>query len=319
MTSVSRAAALVVVAVPTCRRPDDLARLLHELGPTIKAARDVFCDTTLEVLVIDNDPGQSAESVVAAAAIVDRYVVEPTSGVSAVRNRALREAQHADCLVFIDDDETPADEQWLTRLLEAYSASAAHVVAGPVRTVTAEPMDPWVVAGEFYARRHRLGLETGSPITRAATNNLLLDLDFVRESGVFFDERFGRTGGEDSLFTSELHRRGARMVWCAEALVLDHLPRERQTRSYALARSRGMASAGVRVKLALTPTRGGRTLVRVKSVGVGVVRWLVGGGGAAIGALVRSNRFHALGSRERERGIGSIQAAFGGRQMMYGG
>lgn len=60
----------------------------------------------------------------------------------------------------------------------------------------------------------------------SATNNLLLDLQQIHELDLRFDERFGLTGRSDTLFTRQLAKRGALMLWCDEATVIDRfLPR----------------------------------------------------------------------------------------------
>src|SRR3712207_9285353 len=58
---------------------------------------------------------------------------------------------------------------------------------------------------------------TGATMSGAGAGNLLLDLRQVRALGLSFDERFGLTGGEDTLFTHALVRAGAEIRWCDEA------------------------------------------------------------------------------------------------------
>lgn len=307
------------ICIPTFRRPDDLARLLAALPAAVDEALRAGHVAAVTTIVIDNDEAETARAVVERAPEDIRYLVERERGVVAVRNRALDEAAGHDLAVFIDDDETPADPQWLANLLRTRARYEATVVAGPVRTVTDEPLDSWIVAGGFFARAHRAGLATGSRITRAATNNLLLDLGFVADSGIRFDPRFGRTGGEDSLFTSQLHSRGARMVWCGEALVLDHLPLERRSRAHATERTAGMANAGVRVALVLADTPARRAVVRLKALAAGLVRWLSGAARGAAGTILGSERLRAVGARERARGRGSIAGARNRTRDLYGG
>lgn len=312
-------AASVAVCIPTFRRAADLSRLLATLPEVIGEARLSGRLGEVVVIVIDNDEGESARETVGEAGMPVRYVVESERGVVAVRNRALDEATRHDLLVFIDDDETPADPQWLALLLATREEFDAAVVAGPVRTVTDEPLDPWIVAGGFFARAHRVGLATGTRIDRAATNNLLLDLRVVEQAGIRFDPRFGRTGGEDSLFTAQLHATGAHMVWCAEAGVLDHLPVDRRTRAHALERTRGMANAGVRVALALADSPMRRLVVRCKALAAGVLRWILGAVRGIAGRLVRSEQMRATGAKERARGRGSISGAGNRTRDLYGG
>lgn len=285
----------LVVGIPTYRRTSDLARLLAALPAAIERLREVDLVGDVDVVVVENDPAQSARDVAGAAQLPVRYVVEAERGVVAVRNRALDEAADADLLVFIDDDESPADDRWLVHLAQTQSRSSAAAVAGPVRTVSEEPLDPWIVSGGFFARAHRAQITTGTRITRAATNNLLLDMAFVRSRSLRFDQRFARSGGEDSLFTSQLHASGGVIVWCAEAIVLDHLPPERRTREHALRRTRGMASAGVRVGLAFSATGLGRARVRGRAAVASAAHWIGGATRAAGGVLLRSEHLDAVG------------------------
>lgn len=317
MTGSASTAPAVVIAVPTFRRPDDLRRLLQALGPVASHATASGAAARVDVLVVDNDPDGPEPAVVEPGSRAT-VVRENTPGVAAARNRALDESSAHDILVFIDDDESPAAEDWLSRLLETARHSRADVVAGPVVTVVDGGLDPWIEAGGFFARGHRAHLRTGAVIERAATNNLLLDLRVVRATGIRFDDRFGRSGGEDSLFTSQLHRAGARLVWCAEALVHDHLPEGRRSRAHALRRMRGMAAAGVRVGLALAPTRRRRLALRVRAVLVGGARIVTGAAACATGAIVHSERWDAVGRRDLLRGVGTLEGAAGRILTPYG-
>lgn len=305
----------VVIAIPTYRRPHDLTRLLTALPPVIERASGLCA--SVDVLVIDN--AGDAAAIADARGVPVRYVREERRGLAAVRNRALDEAADADILVFIDDDETPAEESWLERLLAAQQSSGAGVVAGPVRTVVPGGLDRWIVAGGFYARAHRQGLRTLDPIGSAASNNLLLRLADVRRVGARFDERFGRSGGEDSLFTSQLRAAGVLMVWCADAVVLDHLPAERRTREYALARSRGMEAAGTRVAVVMaSPSGARRAYVRARAAAVGSARLIVGSARRVVGRLTGSIRSDARGARDIARGLGVWEGIAGRSRHLYG-
>jgi len=101
-------------------------------------------------------------------------VVESKSGVTHARNRALAEAADVDLLAFIDD-ELPHDD-WLAKLLAAHLKYGADVVAGPVYPIFDGVLDRWVDASGVYDKPHRVHLNTGDPITRAGTGNMLLDL-----------------------------------------------------------------------------------------------------------------------------------------------
>jgi glycosyltransferase involved in cell wall biosynthesis len=287
----------VTIAVLTFHRPDDLAAALALL--TVQAAQ-VGPGHRAEVLVVDNDPAGSARSVAAAAGDSVRYVVEPEPGIAAARNRALDEAAGSDLLAFIDDDERPHDG-WLAHLLATHEQTGAALVAGAVVSAFAQPLDPFLQAGDFFRRRR---LRTGSTIAMAATNNLLLDLRDVRRLGLHFDVRFGLSGGEDTLFTRQLSRSGAHLVWCDEAVVTDHVPASRLTRGWVLRRALSSGNSVARVELALATGPVQRCRARLISAGRGLPRLAGGTARALWGLLCRSTAHRARGLRSAARGAG---------------
>jgi len=137
-----------------------------------------------------------------------RYVIEERPGVAAVRNRALDETGGRDLLVFIDDDEEP-EPGWLAALVGLWASTGCQAVAGPVIPAYEVEPEAWVRQGEFFVRRT---WPTGTVRPVAASNCLLLDLGFVRRAGLRFDEAFGATGGEDTLFTPPARARAAEVL-----------------------------------------------------------------------------------------------------------
>lgn len=244
--------AAVTVAVATFRRNAQLASLLPLLH-----AQAAQLSPRAEILVVDNDPEGRAEAVVAGylsrSPGQTRYVHEPRPGLATARNRALTEAASADALVFIDDDELPG-EGWLVHLVAAWSRWRCSAVVGPVRAKFAEPPSNWVISSGAYARRTRW---TGESITGGATNNLLLDMNHVRSQGLRFRERFGLTGGEDTMFMHELVHRGGVVRWCDEAEVVEPVAAERATRRWILRRAyrSGTTWSAMELELAGTPRR----------------------------------------------------------------
>lgn len=317
-----------VVAVLTYRRPGDLAALLPRLRAQAAAAHP-----PADVLVVDNDPAASARELVERVAAVPgaplRHVHEPRPGIAAARNRALAEADApgvpgvppADLLVFLDDDERPADG-WLDALLAEHGRGASSgrlaAVVGPVVSAFEGPLDPWIAAGGFFARRR---LPTGTAVEVAATNNLLLDLRVLRAAGVdlptAFDERFGLSGGSDTLFTRSLTAAGLRLVWCDEALVTDVVPAARATREWVLRRALRSGNSWSRTSLALAGRPAQRWGRRARLSLAGVLRAGAGGAGVAVGTLLRRPRWHARGAKAAARGLGMAGGAWGWTYAEY--
>jgi succinoglycan biosynthesis protein ExoM len=290
----------VTVAILTYRRPGDLAAALP---PVLAQAGEL--DPPAGVLVVDNDPDGGARELTACFADRGvRYVHEHTPGIAAGRNRALDEVS-SDLLVFIDDDERPVPG-WLRSLVDTYLATRPAGVVGPVVSRFATDPDPWILAGRFFQRRR---LPTGTEVQVAATNNLLLDL--AQLGGLRFDPRYGLTGGSDYLLTRQLTGRGGRLVWCAEATVLDMVPPERLTRRWVLRRAfrSGNGSSVVEVELAGSAYR--RLRVRARQIARGMARVVVGIVRIVLGALTLSVHLRAGGARTCARGAGMVSGALG--------
>ncbi|MFE6509834.1 glycosyltransferase family 2 protein [Nocardioides sp. NPDC057767] len=297
----------VWVCMLTYRRPEGLAEAIGML----RAQLDLVPGARL--LVVDNDEQPSASSAVAEAAAGDvrvRYVHEPTPGIAAARNRALEEVGPEAVVVFIDDDEQPS-EKWLPTLLACWEETCAAAVVGPVVSHFDGPLDPWIEAGGFFRRlRH----PTGTVVTTAATNNLLLDMTQVGE--LRFDLGFGLSGGSDTVFTRTLSAGGGRIVWCDEAPVYDLVPADRATRGWVRARASRIGNSDSRVQVHLAPSRR-RPSARLRATARGLVRVLGGFTRLVLGRLTGSQPHHARGTRTLLRGLGMLRGAWGSHVSEY--
>ena len=292
----------LTVAIPSYRRPESLALALEGVAASIRALES---SADADILVIDNDPERSAMPVAAARGV--RYVSEPTPGLAAVRNRALDEAAASDLLVFLDDDEEP-ERDWLVQLLDMLDATGGDAVAGKVITPLPADIDPWLTAVGAFVRPRRVD---GQTMPQAATNNLLLDLRAVRESGVRFDQRFGLTGGEDNLFTLQFTRGGRVIRWAEHAVVRENVVPSRIDRGWILMRAYRTGNSSARVNLAIAGGPVGRFGSRARDVVGGSLRIVQGGARWIAGALGRSLPQRALGLRGIYRGAGFLSGAVG--------
>jgi GT2 family glycosyltransferase len=122
----------------------------HDRGAlAVRAARAAYaqaqaCDA--EVLVVDN--ASAAEAATALAALAAdlgprlSVVREATLGLSAARNRGLREAAGR-VVVFLDDDAVPHPD-WLAALLAGYEHPSVVCVGGPVRLAFPGAAPSWL-------------------------------------------------------------------------------------------------------------------------------------------------------------------------------
>ncbi len=293
----------VVVAMLTYKRPDDLAEAIPQILQHTAAARPPAV-----LMVIDNDPaGSAADAVGAFADDGVRYVNETTPGIAAARNRAIDEVAADSLLIFIDDDERPC-EGWLDLMLATYGRFQSAAVVGPVVSEYEIEPEEWIRVGRFFDRRR---LPTGTEVDVAATNNLLLDLSQVHQLSLRFDEKFGQSGGSDTLFTRQLVRRGGAMIWCDEAVVIDKVPAGRLTRRWVLHRAFRSGNSWVRTSLALEASAWARLVVRLKATGIGGVRIAGGLSRVVLGLVTRSTGSRVRGIRTMARGGGMAAGAVG--------
>lgn len=302
----------VVVVIPTFRRPDRLSHAIQEVRKQIDEGPAPESGLTFEVLVIDNDPARSGHGV---AEVNDaRYVSEARPGIAAVRNRALVECSKSRAIVFIDDDEVP-QPAWLKNLVAMYLSTDATAVAGKVVTLFPSDVDPWVAASGAFLRPTRT---QGQSMREAATNNLLIDVAGVHRLAIRFDERFGLTGGSDSMFTRQLTARGGTIRWAEDAVVTEQEEAIRFTRRWVLMRTFRFGNTAARVDIALAESAGMRVAQRLRAAARGSARIAGGGARWVRGAVLGSLSDRARGERTVYRGAGMLAASFGHAHDEYG-
>ena len=293
----------ITVAIPSYRRPEQLATLLSALPDRLAETSDAAID----VLVIDNDPNGSARDVVAETHVDLRYVHEATPGISAARNRALDECHTSDLIAFLDDDEIPRPG-WLSSLVEVWREHRPAAVAGQLVSVFEQGTDPWMIASGTFYRRQR---PTGSHLSTASTANLLLDLIQTQDLGLRFEESLGLSGGEDTLFTRQLVQRGGIIMWCDESEVEDTVVASRLTREWAAQRAFSAGNGWVHVSLHLTPSRTLRLALRGRFFLGGTARITAGLARHHYGRARRHLGHDARGMRTFHRGRGMLAGTRG--------
>lgn len=230
----------LVIAVCTAQRPNMLKACLDSLD---KLVRPDAAD--LSVVVVENDAvpfftGEAADEVRQALTIPVFFHHEPRRGIPFARNTALEAAlEHdPDWIALIDDDER-AEPDWIEKLLAACETFDAEVANGPVRRIYEKPAPHWWKSQLLKPR------PTGTEITEAPTNNVLISARIVRPDGLGlrFDERL-TFGSEDIDFFRRTHAAGARMIWVDDAFVEEDIPASRVTTKRLLSRMHMAATSG---------------------------------------------------------------------------
>jgi succinoglycan biosynthesis protein ExoM len=221
----------VSVCVATHRRVERLERVLQDL-----CRQRPLPD---QVVVVDNDAAGSARAVteqMRAAGTPFRldYDIQPERNIALTRNRTVELAQ-GDWLAFIDDDER-APESWLGQLLEAAALYRADAVLGPVEPQVPPGAPAWIRRGRFYDFP-RLRSGTSVPLNRMRFGNILVRAEPLRAEPGPFDRSYGLCTGEDGDLLVRLARKGAKIVWCDEAVVFEPIESKRLSLRWLLARS----------------------------------------------------------------------------------
>jgi succinoglycan biosynthesis protein ExoM len=231
--------ASIVIGIPTFRRPGQLDALLTSLAPD--RAR-----SGAAVVVADN------ACQAAALAVAERhgahYRPVPERGLAAVRNALVAEAGWIApgwrWLAMLDDDGRVAPD-WLAPLVACGEAFGAHLVGGPVEGEL--PAHAGRLARNSILAGRRRGA-TGPVAILSGAQNLLIHRAFLDLVGApLFRAAYDRSGGEDCDLFRRAAAAGARMAWCAEAIVVEPPPPEQLRPRRVLARywSTGLCTARI--------------------------------------------------------------------------
>lgn len=219
------------ICIATYRRLERLDALLGDL-----CAQELLPD---EVIVVDNDAAGSARSVVerrlaSGCSFPIVYAIQPERNISLTRNRTV-ELARGEWLAFIDDDER-APPFWLRMLLESAQKSQADGVLAPVEPSVPDSAPVWIRRGRFYDWPH---LPTGTivPANMLRFGNALLRSSRVRTEPGPFDVAFGLSTGEDGDLLLRLIAKGAKIIWCDEAIVHEPIEGKRLSLAWLLQRA----------------------------------------------------------------------------------
>ena len=187
----------------------------------------------LQVVISDNNPNKDAHVVYEKFVNYSyklNYVHEAKPGIAYARNAVLSFGLKidADYVAFIDDDEYPMQD-WLVDL---YNVMVEYDADGS----TSYPLS--LVQDEVQpVARHIKKRKRGEVRNICITNSVLLSLDIVRKSGLWFDTSFGLMTGEDVDFFSRATRKGYKFVWSDKFLLYDIIPPNRLTMEFKLDRA----------------------------------------------------------------------------------
>jgi len=207
------------------------------LAKAIASLIEQRVDFEYEIVVVDNSSSDHTQDVIGAA-IVDspipiRSVIEHTPGISAARNRSIREAR-GEWIASIDDDEI-ADPNWLQQLMIAAQRHAARCVGGRVELqLPSETIDALSPVCRDLLGESTLG-DCETPYTRRitpSTCNVLIHRSVFEEVGGFDEEE--KEGGEDTDLFRRIRQAGIVAWHNPHAILHHHVPDYRLNQKYLL-------------------------------------------------------------------------------------
>lgn len=219
------------VCIATYKRPCLLRNLLNSL-----VAQIISEDVKLEIIIVDNDPEESARPVYRqfrnTRQFEFHYFTQPIKNISLTRNKAVKKAT-GEFILFIDDDEV-ASRMWVTTLLKTIRDFDADGVFGRVISNVHNKASRWIRNNYLF---NRPCPATGSEATSTRTGNCIVKASLLKEMPGPFDPEYGLTGGSDSHLFYSLKQKGARFINCYEAWVSEFVPPERTRLSWLLRRA----------------------------------------------------------------------------------
>lgn len=215
----------VCIAVITYKRPQGLQKLLDALKSQQTEGMDI------QILIVDNDCTGENSKVISSLSPGYPYelmlVEEPRRGIVAARNRAVDEflKSDAEVLVFIDDDEWPVNNDWLTRLHATKEKYKCNIVYSDVHVVPENTKINWV-ENAFRPKKRKKEIVK---ISKFYTGNLLIVREVLERVSPAFDTRFSMTGSSDIHFAVKCMQAGFLAIYTPFAPVEEIFPESKAT------------------------------------------------------------------------------------------
>lgn len=204
---------MVVICIPTFKRPKMLARLLD-------AITGLQTDAALSVVVADNDTEGHAGFDLCNR--MEAYpwpltaVIAEKRGIAQARNILIAEAlkTKAGFVAMIDDDEWP-EPGWIGAFLKSAHETGADVLGGSI-----------LFGKDSSTEGHGDIRHPSGPVTmlEGAGNLLIRRAVLDQMQAPWFDPAFALSGGEDREFFVRLQRAGKRFAWADEARAHGDVP-----------------------------------------------------------------------------------------------
>ena len=114
---------------------------------------------------------------------------------------------------------------WLIAMMEKMESSKADAVLGPVQALYGTDCPAWISKGDFHSNRPVMNEK--KTFTGCSTGNALLRRTSPAVQNLRFRHELGKTGGEDTLFFTAIHKAGGKIDYAPDALITEIAPKSR--------------------------------------------------------------------------------------------
>jgi len=205
----------------------------------------------IDILVVENNryPDEHVQKIIHSydhCEMCVQHLLEPMRGIPYARNTALNFAKQQDYnyLAFIDDDAF-ASPDWISTLVKMNES--ANVASGPQLAIFPEGASSFYRNAVIY---HERKVTDGAAIKWAATNNVLIDVNFMKENKLSFNPAL-INGGEDKELFLRVNKLGGKLVWSETAVVSEYIAQSRLSVIWAMRRTFRIGATGFMIESAI--------------------------------------------------------------------
>lgn len=294
----------ILIAIITYKRPKGLNRLL-----TCLTHQNIPSDITLSICVVDNDLTSKNKKIISKFAnsfFSIAYIKEHKRGIVYARNCAVKFfiKSNNSALIFIDDDEWPDQDNWVSNYVNIYRKTMSPIITGAVITIPEEKKSMWIknAIGTSFSKTKHL-----QPIKKFYTNNLFLHRCVLEKVQPAFDNRFQMTGSSDLHFSKKCQLASFMAVYANNVVVNELFPKTRSTVLWFVRRGFRNGSGASRACLIEDQS----VLSYLYCVYIGVLRSVRGFYTCFKGLLQLNKGIFVNGLMRISSGIGSLVGIFG--------
>ncbi|WP_062263157.1 glycosyltransferase [Endozoicomonas arenosclerae] len=205
----------------------------------------------LSIVVVENnqEPDKAVQSIInklrKRSSLNIYHELECQRGIPHARNRALKLANELGFshLAFIDDDAF-AEQDWIAQLAHTVRKHKCQAVTGPQKAIFPEDTSSLFRNAPVY---HERKINDGQRVSWGATNNILMDVDFLSQKSLQFNSKL-INGGEDKELLLRATHSGASVYWCQKAIVREYIAEDRLKCQWAIRRTFRMGATGLMIE-----------------------------------------------------------------------